>query len=219
MGKVSGTIFLLDQERIARILHVRRPHAHRPLQFCHIGAKIHDGAALVHIDTGAHIGITVPEHLLFAAVEDIPPERALRLPIGFFLPVILREFAHGHIRELSFFFQLPIVGAAVLIRFFQKFKGSFPAPHFIHPRRSHKHHIVSVAVVELCLIAELIDQVVQIRVLPALINHAPQHILRMSSEVGAISVIAGNQIPGEMRYRDDPRILRLIHRRRMSILF
>ena len=37
--------------------------SHLPLQFRRIGAKIHNSAALIHIDAGSHIGIRIPEQL------------------------------------------------------------------------------------------------------------------------------------------------------------
>ena len=57
---------------------------------------------------------------------------------------------------------------------------------------------------------ELIDQIVQIRVLPSLgiIAHATQDILRMRAEVGAVAVVAGNQVAGQVRNRHNAGILR-----------
>lgn len=40
-----------------------RSNPYFPFQFCSIGAQVHDGASLVHIHTGPHIGIAIPEYL------------------------------------------------------------------------------------------------------------------------------------------------------------
>ena len=220
MCEVSGSVFLLDQERIGRILYMLCPDSHFPFQFGCIRAQIYDRAALVHIDTGSHIRIAVPEDLFVRTIKDISPQCALRLSISLLLTVIIRELGHCHVIEFSFFFELSVVCHTVLIGFFQQLVRSFPAPHLIEPARSYEHHIVGIAVVIFLKRSVLVDQVIQIRVLPCLcvIDHPAQYILRMCTEVGAVSIIAGQQIAREMRDRHNAAVLRLIGCRRVCIL-
>ena len=174
-----------------------RTDAHLPSQLGGIRTQIKDRAALVHIHSGPHIRIRIPEHLLVRTVKDIAPEGAFRLGVRLLLPVIIRKFRHGHVYELSLFLKISIISASVGIGFEQQLVRRLPAAHLVHPAGTYKHHIVRVAVVVLFLGAVLVDQVIQVRILPGLgiIDHAPQYILRMRPEVGAVSVIAGQQIP------------------------
>ena len=64
MGKVAGSVFFLDQEWIGGILDMRCSDPHFPFQLGCIGTQINKGTALIHIDAGSHIRITVPEKLL-----------------------------------------------------------------------------------------------------------------------------------------------------------
>ena len=214
MGKVTGAVLFLHQEGVARVLHMRRANAHRPMQLCHIWPQIKNRAALIHVHACAHIGVAVPEQLLVAAVENIPPQRALRLGVGLLFPVVIGKLRHGHVHQLALFLQLAVVSAAVPIGLLQQLIGRFPASHLVHPAGADKHHVVGVAVVVFGQAAVLVDQIVQIGILPGLrvIDHAAKHILGVGAEVGAVAVIAGQQVAAQMRNGNNAGILVLVGR-------
>ena len=131
MGKVAGSIFFLDQERIGGILDMRCSDPHFPFQLGCIGTQINKGTALVHIDAGSHIRITVPEKLLVGSVQDISPECTFRFCIGLLTAEVICKFRHGHIFQLTFLLQLSIVGHTIFIRLFQQLIGCLPASHLV----------------------------------------------------------------------------------------
>ena len=95
-----------------------------------------------------------------------------------------------------------------------------PTAHFVQPAGSYEHHVVCVSVVVLLQGTILIDQVVQIRILPGLgvIDHTTQYVLRMGSEVGAIAVIACQQVSGQVRDCYYTAVLSFVGCRCMGIL-
>ncbi len=115
MSEVTRTIFLLNEERIRAVSYVICTNTDLPLKFCRIIAKVNERAALIHVDAGSHIWITVPEELLVRAVEDIAPQRAFGLCIVLLAAVIVSELSHRHICELAFLLKLSIIRHAVFI--------------------------------------------------------------------------------------------------------
>ena len=219
MGKVTGAVLFLHEKGVAGVLHMGRADAHRPMQLRHVRPQIKNGAALIHVDACTHIRVAVPEHLLVAAVEDVPPQRALRLGVGLLFPVVIGKFGHGHIHQLALFFQLAVVSAAIPIGLFQQLIGRFPASHFVHPAGADKHHVVGVAVVVLGQTAVLVDQIVQVGIFPCfrIIDHTAKHILGVGAEVGAVAVIAGQQVAAQVRNGDNAGILVLVGRWRVGV--
>ena len=228
VGEVAGAVLLLNQEGIAALLNMGCPDANFPLQLRRIGPQIHDGAALIHIHAHAHIGIAVPEELLVGAVDEVAPQRALRLGIGLFLAVVVGKLRHGHVDELALLFKLTIVGTAVVIAGLEQRIGRLPPAHLVHPAGADKLHVVGIAVVELGLIAILVDEVKEVGIALAGIGavvvevaggveHAPEHILRMGTEVGAVAIVAGHEIPAQMRDGHNAAVLLGVGRRGMGI--
>ena len=175
-----------------------RADTHRPLQLRRIRPKIHDGAALIHVCTDSHVRVAVPEQLFVRTIQNISPQRAFRLRQPSVLTVKVRELRHGHVVQLTFLFQLAIICHAVLVGFKKQLVGCLPASHLVHPAGTHKHHIVGITVVVFRQCPKLVNQIVKIRIFPGLriITHTPQDILRMCAEIGAVTVIAGNQVTG-----------------------
>ena len=228
MGEVAGAVLLLNQEGIAALLDMGCTDADFPLQLGRIGSQIHDSAALIHVHAYAHIGVAVPEELLVGAVDEIAPQRALRLGIGLFLAVVVGKLRHGHVDELALLFKLTIVGAAVVIAGLEQRIGRLPPAHLVHPAGADKLHVVGIAVVELGLIAILVDEVKEVGIALAGIGavgvevagdveHAPEHILRMGTEVGAVAIVAGHEIPAQMRDGHNAAVLLGIGRGSMGV--
>ena len=192
-----------------------------PFQFGSIRSEVHDCPALVHIDTNSHIWVCIPEQLLVRTIKDVPPKSTFRLGVGLLLAVIVSKFRHGHVDQFALFFQLAIIFTAIGIRFQKQLIRSFPSSHLIHPARSDEHHVIRITVVILFLRTILIDQIIQIWIFPCLgiINHTAQHVLRMCTEIGSVSVIACQKVSGKMRDRNDSAVLRLIGSRCMCVLF
>ena len=221
VGEVARPVVGLDEEGVAGVLYMGGADAHRPVQLCHIGPQVDHRAALVHVQAAAQVGVGVPEILLVRAVEDVPPQGALRLGVGVARPVEVREPGHGHVLQLALRLKLGVVGHAVLVAFQQQLIGSFPPAHLVHPARAHEHHVVAVAVVVFAQAAVLVDQVVEIGVLPGVrvVDHPPQHVLGVGAEVGAVAVKAGQQVPRQVRDGHDAAVLRLVCRRGVGVLF
>ena len=144
---------------------MRCSDTYRPLKLGSIRTKIHDSTTLIHIDTGSHIRIAVPEQLLVRTVKDISPKRAFRLIVitgidTFLLSVIIRKLRHCHINKLAFFFQITVIFTTITVGFIKKLIRLLPAPHLVHPAGSYEHHIVSIAVVIFLKITVLVDQIV-----------------------------------------------------------
>ena len=221
MCEVTCTVLLLDQERIGSIGHMLGADTYRPLQLCSVRAQVYDSTALIHIYAGTHEGITVPEQLLVGTVQNISPQSTLRLSVGLLLTIVISELRHGHIGKLTFLLQVAVILHTVFITLLQQFVRLLPTAHFVQPAGSYEHHVVCVSVVVLLQGTILIDQVVQIRILPGLgvIDHTTQYVLRMGSEVGAIAVIACQQVSGQVRDCYDTAVLCLISCRCMGVLF
>ena len=193
---------------------------YRPLQLCSVRAQVYDSTALIHIYAGTHEGITVPEQLLVGTVQNISPQSTLRLGVGLLLTIVISELRHGHIGKLAFLLQVAVILHTVFITLLQQFVRLLPTAHFVQPAGSYEHHVVCVSVVVLLQGTILIDQVVQIRILPGLgvIDHTTQYVLRMGSEVGAIAVIACQQVSGQVRDCYYTAVLSFVGCRCMGIL-
>jgi len=220
MCEVTCTVLLLDQERIGSIGHMLGADTYRPLQLCSVRAQVYDSTALIHIYAGTHEGITVPEQLLVGTVQNISPQSTLRLGVGLLLTIVISELRHGHIGKLAFLLQVAVILHTVFITLLQQFVRLLPTAHFVQPTGSYEHHVVCVSVVVLLQGTILIDQVVQIRILPGLgvIDHTTQYVLRMGSEVGAIAVIACQQVSGQVRDCYYTAVLSFVGCRCMGIL-
>ena len=165
---------------------------YRPLQLSSVRTQVNDSTTLIHIYAGTHERITIPEQLLIGAIQDISPQSTLGLGVGLLLTIIISELSHGHIGKLAFLFQVAIVLHTVFIALLQQFVRLLPTTHFVQPAGSYEHHVVCVSVVVFLQGTILVDQVVQVRVLPGLgvIDHTTQYVLGMGSEIGAVTVIA-----------------------------
>ena len=112
-----------------------------------IRPEIHNRTTLIHVDTGTHIGIAIPEDLLIGAVKYVLPKCTFRLGIMLFLTVVVSKLRHSHINELTLFLKLTIVSHTVLIGLAEKLIRCLPASHLIKPAGAYKHHVVAVSVI------------------------------------------------------------------------
>ena len=204
MCEVTCTVLLLDQERIGSIGHMLGADTYRPLQLCSVRAQVYDSTALIHIYAGTHEGITVPEQLLVGTVQNISPQSTLRLGVGLLLTIVISELRHGHIGKLAFLLQVAVILHTVFITLLQQFVRLLPTAHFVQPTGSYEHHVVCVSVVVLLQGTILIDQVVQIRILPGLgvIDHTTplsSASLAAGAWVFCLEGIQGAQGPPSMK--------------------
>src|SRR5574344_1261953 len=185
MGKISGTIFLLNEERIRCIGWISRSYSDTPVELCHIRPQVNYSSALIHIDTCSHKRIRIPEQLLVGTVKNIFPKGTLRFGICLPGSVVICKFRHGHIDQLTLLLKTCVICHSVLIRLFKKLIRRLPAAHLVEPSRAYEHHVVCITAVILGKMTVLIHEVVKIRILPCfgIVNHSAQDILRVRAEI------------------------------------
>ncbi len=94
---------------------MRSTYAHGPVEFRGIRTQVHERTALIHIDAGSHVRITIPEELLVGAVEYIKPQRTFGLGVSLFLTEMIGELRHRHILKLMLLLKLAVICHSVLV--------------------------------------------------------------------------------------------------------
>ena len=218
--EISRSVLLLDQEWIWCILNVWSSDTYRPVKLCCIWSEVNDRTALIHVDLSSHVWIAVPEYLLVWSVQYILPKSTLRLLVCLVLSVEVSKFSHCHVDTFAFLLQITVVLHSVLVALLEQLIWSLPASHLVQPARSNEHHVVWISVVELSQMTILVDQVVQIWVLPclAVIDHSTENVLWMCTKVRTISIVTCQQISWKMRDSNDSAVLSLICCRCMCVL-
>ena len=117
--------------------------------------------------------------------------------------IIVCELAHSHIPELALFLEFSVVLHSVIVGLCQKLIRSLPASAAVEPTGPDEHHIVAVSIVIFCKMSVLVDKVVKIGIFPlaaiSIIDHSAKHVLRMRSEIRAVSVKASHKVARKVR--------------------